>query len=46
MLGENPVPVTLSTTNRTWSDLETNPGLHVERPATNHHGCATEVMNI
>jgi hypothetical protein len=33
---------TLSTTNPTWTDPESNPGLHGERPATNRlsHGTA------
>jgi hypothetical protein len=36
---------TLSTTNPTWIDLGVNPGLHIERPATNHlsHGMAPQV---
>jgi hypothetical protein len=36
VLGEIPVPkATLSTINLTWTDLGRNPGLRVERPATN-----------
>jgi hypothetical protein len=33
---------TLSTTNPTWTDQESNPGLHGEKPATNRlsHGTA------
>jgi hypothetical protein len=42
VLGENLPSATLSTTNPTWIDLGTNPGLHGERPATNRlsHGTA------
>jgi hypothetical protein len=37
--------VTLSTTNPTWTDPGSNPGLHGERPATNRlsHGTAFHV---
>jgi hypothetical protein len=37
---------TLSTTNFTWTDSGSNPGLRVERPVTNHlsHGTAKEYM--
>jgi hypothetical protein len=42
VLGENLPSATLSTTNPTWIDPGTNPGLHGERPATNclSHGRA------
>jgi hypothetical protein len=42
VLGENLPSATLSTTNPTWIDLGTNPGLRGERPATNRlsHGTA------
>jgi hypothetical protein len=35
-LGDSPVQVatTLSTTNTTWSELDTKPGLRVQKPAT------------
>jgi hypothetical protein len=35
VLGENLPSATLSTTNPTWIDPGTNPGLRGERPATN-----------
>jgi hypothetical protein len=40
--GEETVPVTLSTTNPTWTVPGANPGLSGERPATNRltHGMA------
>jgi hypothetical protein len=34
--GETCPSATLCTTNPTWTDLESNPGLRGERPATNH----------
>jgi hypothetical protein len=39
---ETRTSATLSTTNLTWTDPGANPGLHIERPATNHlsHGTA------
>jgi hypothetical protein len=39
---------TLSTTNRTWTDTGVNPGLRVERPATNclSHGTAISELTI
>jgi hypothetical protein len=42
VLGENLPSATLSTTNPTWIDPGTNPGLRGERPATNRlsHGTA------
>jgi hypothetical protein len=49
LIGENRSPrrktcpsAILSTTNPTWTDLGSNPGLRGERPATNHlsHGTA------
>ena len=38
--------VTLSTTNPTWTDPGSNPGLHGERPASNRlsHGTALSVI--
>jgi hypothetical protein len=43
VLGENLPSATLSTTNPTWIDPGSNPGLHGERPATNRlsHGTAS-----
>jgi hypothetical protein len=40
--------VTLSTTNPTWTDLSTNPGLCGEKPATNHlsYGTANQLIYI
>jgi hypothetical protein len=42
VLGENLPSATLSTTNPTWIDAGSNPGLRGERPATNRlsHGTA------
>jgi hypothetical protein len=42
VLGENLTSATLSTTNPTWIDPGSNPGLRGERPATNRlsHGTA------
>jgi hypothetical protein len=39
---------TLSTTNPTWIDPDTNPGLRGERPATNHlsHGTAVSPWSV
>jgi hypothetical protein len=33
-LGEQ--PAALSTTNLTWTDIDTNPGFRGEKPATSH----------
>jgi hypothetical protein len=43
-LRAKPVPVTLSTTNPTWTDTSANPGQHNERLATNclSHGMASK----
>jgi hypothetical protein len=46
VLGEKSFSATLSTTNPTWTDPGSNPGLCGERPATNHrsHGTANFSM--
>jgi hypothetical protein len=44
VLGENPVPV--STTNPTWTDPGSNPGLRGERPATNRLSYGTAIFVI
>jgi hypothetical protein len=46
VLGEKLPSATLSTTNPTWIDPGSNPGLRGERPATNRlsHGTASHVL--
>jgi hypothetical protein len=44
-LGENLPSATLSTTNPTWIDPGTNPGLRGERPATNRLSHGTALQN-
>ena len=36
---------TLSTTNQTWADPKSNPGLRGERPSTNHLSYGTALLN-
>jgi hypothetical protein len=44
-LGEKPVPsATLSTTNLTWTDPGSDPGLRGERPATNRLSHGTTIL--
>jgi hypothetical protein len=45
--GEKTCPsATLSTTNPTWTDPASNPGLHGERPETNRLIYGTALRNV
>jgi hypothetical protein len=46
--GKTGPAATLSTTNLTWTDLGSNPGLDGERPTTNRlsHGTAKTKINL
>jgi hypothetical protein len=47
LAGEKSCPIaTLSTTNPTWTDPESNPGLRGEKPATNRLSHVTQILKL